>query len=551
MHIKTLLKHPLTYITLFAFLLRILFFRVNETFISSDEVYLFQNSLKPLSFLLEITPAHYVAELFRFFNFNWGWVMLSFSTISVFILSILNIPLTEITINIPYVFLGAATMPVIYLLGKNLHNKKTGLIAALIFAVQPAHVSTSRSIGLVGVVVTFFFCLTLLLFFNYFKTKKWKKTAFLTLGLYFSTDHQFYLIIPLIIILGLLNNKKNSICVRFFSVLKDIISKELVFFFVPTGPIFASAAYLYSKDFVHNAYLMHIFQKSSYFGFFITTTFKELYYIFGPVFFTLFIVSITYAVIKVCFSASYKTPFFLLTWLLLSLIPWFFIVSRENTLTLAYLMHPISALIFLSAFFISELSHKKIAVTLLIVTISSTLLITSSVVYGVNILTQEKAQDFPIYELVDTPLGKAYTHFGTKGINTGIKTAGYYVREHTPLNATVFTNHEVFVTEYYLGRPSVGFLDLVTEDDILDNYEAQKKNTSIEYVYLEEKYHLLPNRMKQDGLIPIVQVHAGEKKLGTLYAKNAQVVVHLDVHDVDYLFNQKYGSITSLFIDYP
>ena len=293
-----------------AFILRVSFFRTGETFLSSDEVFLFQNSLKPLTFFLNFSPEHYVAELFRFFNFNWGWVTLSVSAVSTFVLSLLGIPISEATINLPYIFVGVATVYLFYLFGSELRNTRVGIISALILAIMPVHISTSRSIGLIGVVATFFFVLTLYLFLTYFKEKRNKNFAFLSLGLYFVADFQFYGILPLIIILGLLVKEELSLreYLNYF-IRNFVFSKSVFLFFAPTFPSFLGAAYLILKDFGYNAYVLHIFQKESYAGIFIFSTVYDLYADIGPALFVLFIAALIYALFYFILAIS---PFFTL-----------------------------------------------------------------------------------------------------------------------------------------------------------------------------------------------------------------------------------------------
>ena len=284
-------------IIILAFALRILFFRDGEIMVSSDEVYLFQNSLKPLTFLLSYDLNHYAAELFRFSNFNWGYGTLFFSTIFTFFLYILKIPITEVTINSPYIFVGTFTVYLFYLLGKELLNERVGLFAALILAVHPVHVSTSRSIGLIGIVAVFFFTLTLYLFIKYFKYGKNKNLAFLSLGFYFASDFQFYGILPIIVLFGVLikkQNKTNLLKNTLFIIKKLICSKHIILFFIPVLPILSSAAYLYSKNFIHNSYMLHIFQKSGYWGVFFFQTIKDFYSNVGPMLFFLFLMSFFY-----------------------------------------------------------------------------------------------------------------------------------------------------------------------------------------------------------------------------------------------------------------
>lgn len=547
-------------VLLLGFLLRIMFFRVNETFTSSDEVYLFQNSLKPLTFLLNYSFGNYAAELFRFFNFNWGWVTLSFSTVFSFVLTLAGIPFTEQTINLSYVLLGTATIYLVYLLGIEFRNWRTGLVAALIFAVYPVHVSTSRSIGLIGIVATFFFLLTIYLFIKYFKENKCKNAAFFSLGVYFAADFQFYGLLPILFILGFVSGNKKTIFLNFLFVLKKLFSKSAFLFFVPTSPILLSALYLYSKNFAHNSYLLHIFQKSSYFGLFFFETFYDFYANAGPSLSILFAAAVMYSIAKLFFKTADKTNFILLSWLSINLIPWVFIVNRNDTVVYEYLMHPTSAIIFLSALFIDELfsffKTNVLKCMILIFILVPTMLFTFWIVFFITPLPVAPfVQDGFIlsHQDVVVPIlnSAAHLHFGVKGRNTGIKSAGFYLRELGDKNKTIFSDHESFVMQYYVGINALGNLDTFQDEQILTDFLKVIKDTKIDYIYFEKNHHhLWENILSQKGFSPEVFITDKNKLLGVLYSKKNLKPIQLEAQTTDKLFDKKYGNLMELFVDY-
>ncbi len=540
--------------------LRLYDFRQGEVLVSSDEVYLFQNSLKPLTFLLNYSFSNYSAELFRFFNFNWGWVTLSFSTVFSFILTLAGIPFTEQTINFPYVLLGTATIYLVYLLGVEFRNVRTGLIAALIFAVYPVHVSTSRSIGLIGIVAAFFFLLTIYLFIRYFKENKYKNTAFFSLGIYFAADFQFYGLLPILVILGFVIGGKKTVFLNFLFVVKKLFSKSAFFFFVPTAPIFLSALYLYSKNFAHNSYLVHIFQKSSYFGLFFFETLYDFYANAGPALFILFAAAAIYSIAKLFSKNADKNNFALLLWLIINLIPWIFIVNRNDTVVYEYVMHPTSALIFLSALFIDELFNflksNFLKFIILISVLIPTLIFTFWVVFFVSPLSVDPSvpDDFILsHQDVVVPIFNttAHIHFGVKGRNTGIKSAGFYLRELSDKNRTIFSDHESFVTQYYTGIEALGNLDTFKDEQIISDFLKLVKYGEIDYVYFEKNHHYLwADILNQKGFSPEVLITDKSKLLGVLYSKNNLKPVSFEVRTVDKLFDKKYGNLQSLFVDY-
>ncbi len=560
MNIQELFKKKILYVLFFAFLLRILYFRIGETFTASDEIYLVQNSLKPLTFLLGYSLPHYIAELFRFFNFNWGWGTLAIDTVFIFFLHILKIPLTEATIEFPYILIGTGAVFLIYLLGKEMKNEWVGLCAALLLAITPEQVSISRSGGVNTIASTFFFLLTLYLFLYYFREKRYAFLSFFMLGIYFGVDFQFYGILPLLFFLGILllytgNPSKDSI-----AVIKHLLwTPRALFFFIPVFPIILAALYLWSIDFVHNSYIIHIFQKTSYWGFYFFDFASILYQDVGPAFFVLFICGLFYTLFLISRRKLDKMHFFVLLWFCIEVFPWLFVVDPLTTVEFDYIMHPTSALILLSAFFLFDLKNrlqdrKLLFALLCLVIIIPTLLMTSALVYKKipfykdYSLTYKEEKGKTQMEVFGTTL---QVHRGSKGINTGIKSAGYYIREHAASNAIIFSDQESFITEYYMGRQVVGDLDLFDEEEILASYDQWKVKANVSYVYLQENgFTQLTERITEDGFSPLVIVMNENTTVGVLYGKEAKEIEIYEIAVVDPLFDKKYGNIQSLYVDY-
>ena len=561
MKIQELFKSKIFYIVLFAFLLRIISFRIGETFTASDEIYLVQNSFKPLTFLIGYPLSQYIAELFRFFNFNWGWGTLAVDTLFIFFLHLLKIPLTEATIQFPYILVGTASVYIIYLLGKKMKDEWLGLCAALLLAITPEQVSISRSGGVNTITSTFFFLLVLYLFFCYFKERRYAYLSFFMLGIYFGVDLQFYGILPLLFVLGFLLYYTGDPLKETILVLREFLqAPKILLFFIPVFPILLAASYLWSIDFAQNSYLFHIFQKSNYWGFYVFDFASILYKNVGPLLFLLFSVSLGYTLFLLSKRKIDKMHFFVLLWFCVEVFPWFFIVDPITTVPFDYIMHPTSALILLSAFVLydlkNRLQNRKVLFSLICLSIIiPTLLMTSAVVYKKipfykdYSLTYKEEKGKTDMNVFGTTLE---IHRGSKGINTGIKSAGYYVREYADPNAIIFSDQESFITEYYMGRPVVGDLDLFWEEEILASYDQWKLQANISYVYLVEKgYTDLTNRIVEDGFSPIIVVMKDDTTLGTLYGKEALEIEVYDVGVIDPLFNQKYGNIQSLYVDYP
>ncbi len=80
-------------ITIIALFLRLYRFKQGEVLMTSDEVLLLEYSMKPAYGLFSGNIEEFATQLFRFFNFNWGWGTLAGSAINIFVLTLFNIPI--------------------------------------------------------------------------------------------------------------------------------------------------------------------------------------------------------------------------------------------------------------------------------------------------------------------------------------------------------------------------------------------------------------------------------------------------------------------------
>lgn len=103
---------------------------------------------------------------------------------------------SEIAVRLPSVILGVATVGLIYLLGKELFNKKTGLVAAVLLAIAPLHIYYSQearmyALSAFSVTLSFYFLHRMILQKNR-ATFGWIVSLLLVL----SSDYVAYFVIP-------------------------------------------------------------------------------------------------------------------------------------------------------------------------------------------------------------------------------------------------------------------------------------------------------------------------------------------------------------------
>lgn len=152
------------------------------------------------------------AKNLGFWHFVWGYPIGDFHPPGYFALLWVwshIFGFSELSVRLPSVFFGVATVWLTYLIGKELFSKKTGLLAALLLALGPLHVYYSQearmySLAAFAGTLSFYFLMGLL------KGKKnagWFYSLSIFMVLY--SDYLVYLIIPTQIIFILWTDRKN------------------------------------------------------------------------------------------------------------------------------------------------------------------------------------------------------------------------------------------------------------------------------------------------------------------------------------------------------
>ncbi len=553
--------------------IRLYHFRLGQVFISSDEVYFFQYAIKPLSLLFTPNIENIATELFRFFNFSWGWGTLIWSTISSAVTTALDLPITEFTINIPYVFIGVGTVILAYFLGKEIEGKTFGFIAAFLIAIFPSYVGSSRSIS-GNIVGLFFFFLSLILFLTYFKTKnqQYKIGAYIVLGFHFITDNQALGIFFVIFYASFLYCSEKEFLPRLYASITQIISgKGIIFSLLIVSPTILAALYLTQKGMITHSYLNMFHSKPIELDFYFFETLQTIYDNIGAALFFFLIIGLFYYTATLLMRKRSKESTLFLFFFIFYSIPWFFMVVPASIVLRGYNTYMIVAMIFLATYFITDVlaymqtrktSFGKVTFTVMWASLLLFLLFYT----GFALSSAIYAHDYFGVHLPIAIVGGVVE-------NNGIKTAGYFVRDNLPSNAVLFTDQEVFVSEYYFGREVVGDLDLSASETMYlfqqlihqgDNYAAYDKyihqpekkgySGSIMYVFItEQNVQLYKGTLHSAGFAPIMYVTHGNAIIATLYQKKQEQnynVVVLDVEESDPLFDYKYGNLQSLFVDY-
>lgn len=546
----------LFFLIVVSLLLRLYRFRNGEIITSSDEIYLYEYSLKPVYGLLSGSLSVLATESFRFFNFPWGWGMLLWSSLFVFLLNILKIPLTEVTINFPYVIVGTLSILCSYTVAREVGGRKYAFIVALFIALLPSHIAYSRSIGVNGIVGLFFFLMTLLFFIKYQKTmeQKYLIWTYVFLALYFVSDNQALGILPLLFLTSYLYSPKENFLEKLSDAAKRCFCwRGIVYALLLLFPTIVAAIYLAQKGLIKNSYLNIFHSKPIIPGLYVQETIATIVYNAGIMLTLIVIIGFFFYLYLLVRKRATKESMIIFSWFLIYALPWFFLVPPKIVDVRVYNTPVICSLIFLTGYLFIALEQKiakreqkkermigyAILGLFLFGIISGMLLTTTKSVYNYDIPG------------VYAPMQK----FGAVGENNGIKTIGFYVREQTSSDAVFFVDVESFTAQYYFHRRISGSLDLTAEETLL--LFERTNATNISYVFIQAKNkEIFDAILKERGFTPLLFAVEDEKIKSILYGKEQQSIQEqktsvqmLDIKEYDELFNKKYGSVEDLFVE--
>ena len=282
----------------------------------------------------------------------------------------------KVLINFIMPLIGALSVIILYLLGKEIFNKKVGLISSLIFAFIPLHVFYSGRI-LTNVLFTFFVLLTFLSFWKgYEKGNKNQRIFFgIFLALALLSRYTALWIIPVFFIYLLIKNKS-------FKFLKERnLWISILAFFITLTPWLIYGILEYGNPlgaFIHGAKAAAYWGGTQGWTFFFSHWWS-MFSIIGFIFIG--------AIIWIFYKKEYskKKIYLLLIWFYFFLIMAIFMPHKEERFLLA-IVPPVSLI---SGYFINKFKSKALLIILgmiliLFVSLATNFYNTSSLYHNTN-----------------------------------------------------------------------------------------------------------------------------------------------------------------------
>lgn len=566
-------KYFLLFSVLFLALLLRLYRFPTAPITSNDEMFFLQNTFRPIMGFLSFDPNFFITEMVRYLNYQWGPGALILGSFWVGVLTFLHIPLTEVLLAIPYLLFSLVGILLLYKVTLEIHeNQFIALLAALLYAGTPLFVTISR-VPLPHLSATVLFLATIFFFLRYFKThqRKYFYYGFLSLGIQFSLDGQIYFVLPILFFCSLIFWQESSSLSFFQRILSSFRHffhlRAILPFLLVLSPLFVSFFYYTSEGYIQNTYIFHPFTKEKSYGFFGVDVFAGFAENNGYGLMILFMLGILWSIWKLSAHArntdaqgtfyNRKNILFVLLWFIIAALPWLFLISSEQTNTASYsghMLHPLlimsACLLYATSNFLFALSRNwlKMWLTLFSLLFLFFLFFTTSIALLVNVYGYN----------TDSFIGYTFTGKETIGAyreNTGIKTAGYYIRNIKENNddkeIIVFSHDLLFAAEYYFTQPVLS--DFESRSSFLkDKWIRLTKDIKPDYVVLEEKnYDVLKSQLQQENYYIVALVTQNGKVITYILSREqANDIVFLSVEETDPLFDEKYGDITSLFISY-
>lgn len=528
--------------------------KLNNVYVTSDDLLITFEAMRIIKrslFSFSVSNNFFVGII----GFPAGFTV-TFSVITIAILNALQVPLTEIPMRLPLSLFGALTCFPVYYLVREL-TKKEGIayFSSLFIAVGYFHIFESRFLGRMHIVIPLFFSLSGVYYLvQFYNTRKrhYAWAASLCIGLYLVGSYVHPAIIALIFFISFLYcaGKQVSFWGKVKVTLRGAFRKELVI--IPLlfySPYVIAALYaIFVRKSYSAGFLGHIMGKRevAQIGFYLPQLIHYLVVNFGTWLSWIMVIGVVYG--AYCLI-NLKKQSILLVWFLIYTLPFVFFSKRIDN----YLLEPVIPLILLSWMGIFEACDTLIGrYHFKIVRILISFLLTVAVLFTVA-ATLGVVFKVPLFKKI---CPEVYGNGGTILPDTGIKTAGYYIRKHIASDKKIFTDFEPCISNFYFNRVKMYAQFDATLEQNLDYFVRVKDKVDVAVITVKDA-HLYVARFGYPGLFSLAAtVVNNQQPLVYIYVKMqsyAQPVI-LDVKKYNSLFDQEFATLNQIMpkgMEYP
>lgn len=376
------------------------------------------------------------------------------------------------------VFFSALTVYVVYLLGGNLYNKKTGLISALLFSILPLHIVFSHQM-IIDVVVIFWVCLAFvflskILFIN---SWRWYILAGISIGAALACKITAIIILPFFLLCHILREKR-------LIIERKLIASHLVILlsYLFLNPyLILNLKEAREELLIYNGLVTTAWRDS---GFnWLAQIFNLSHYGFGLLLFVLSLAGILLALIM-----RRRSDIVLLSWIVIN----FIIISKTYTPFIKYHLIISPFLVILGARFIVNLlkGKKLIKYSIIVIFITVTVFtLISSLAYARLMASQDVRDEASDWLLSNIP----------KGLKIAIAREPYYFSPPIILSQYFYTGksqyikfahqYEIINLDYDLDKLNLAKLDylVISDFEYRDNLRLKESfPVNRDYLFIQK-----------------------------------------------------------------
>lgn len=486
--------------------------------------------------LSPLSPNPSENALAKIMSWDYGYPLFVADYLYVRTLEALNLPVNEATLPGILIILGTLSCILVFLVARRFANGNDtpGLVAAALFAVIPLLVGRHRTIGGAEAANGFLFLLAVLMLMRYWEApasprRQW--LAGLAVGLWMCADVQLAVTGSVLIAFVLLWPRPEGhagwdglrrLLVRPGTLLPPII------LFAPYVPVYLYALKLGYPDQTFLGTMLS--EHKADWGLHLIPFLRDLWVNLGLV----ALLAIPVAVILLRTRFGDRRYQWLLAWIGLTALPFLIAVTSKVTEASGYHHHLAAALCLLIGLaFASTVGVHRGAPALPASARFLPIIAILIIAFTAATTLGGVLRCPPLIALYPSPK----IPYGGLVPNSGMKTAGYWVRQNLPPAATVFVAHDPSVAYWYVGREALtgGYIDQPDRKPVLLDNAAR-----VQAAVIPEQYDLYPDHlMRSLGFRGLISVTRDSREILRLYTKRP-LRDTLPVEQYDRLYNQTY-----------
>jgi hypothetical protein len=462
-------------------------------------------------------------------SWDYGWPLYSLDYVYLRALTALGLPVYEATLALPTATLGVLGCLLLYLLGTRFGSRRAGLIAAALMATMPLLVGRSRSVGGAEACAGFLFLLAALQIARYYEQPESRKrqwVAGLCLGLYLCGDVQMAIGGTVLLLQTIFWPRPpgyegfagwRRLVIRWGTLLPPLV------LFAPYIPVYLYALHLGygTQTYLGTMLGEHKAIWGFHFAEFLTDLSRNMGYL------PLLLVPLAWTALRGRFGEGRLR--WLLCWIALTAFPFLFAITGKVTEASGYHEHVATGLALLLAVGLAALRPRSAGTIVAAIAVAAALFFTTAGVLRPPSLV-------PYWPEQKVP-------YGGLPPNNGMKTAGYWVRQHVPASDRVFIAHDPAIAGWYLGREAIiGGYGAGMERT--PSFLRVKDKVSVAIIPGQQEFYP-PSLFAQSGFPGRIIVRSGGREVLSLYTRRPQQQI-LDTEQYDPLYTAAYHTPTTI-----